>query len=185
MIWNAVDVSKQQNAVQAYNKKPTAADIVNASFGTGKSEEENKGKSEAKETAAGVVVEISEQMKEMYQKQAEAAREAAENFGEGMEDLAKILEIARRISKGDHVPPGDEKKLMEFSSDLYQAAKASAMLHADEKHKKHKALFEEEDSGIAQQIRDLRREGGDSAGGADAGESAPSADASPAAIIQE
>jgi len=61
----------------------------------------------AAEEKKGVTVEISEKLKEMYEKQAESAKKAAE----GMEDLAKLMEIARRISKGDHVPPNDEKKL--------------------------------------------------------------------------
>ena len=33
------------------------------------------------------------------------------------------MEVARRIMKGGIVPPTDEKKLMEYSMELYQAAK--------------------------------------------------------------
>lgn len=61
------------------------------------------------------------------------------------DDYGKVLKIARRIAKGDKVPAYDEKKLMEYSMDLYQMAKASAMLHANEKHKKHKSLYKDED----------------------------------------
>ena len=56
-----------------------------------------------------------------------ANMEVAKQQGEAMEeyavDLAKIMEVARRIMKGGIVPPTDEQKLMEYSMELYQAAK--------------------------------------------------------------
>lgn len=106
----------------------------------------------------GVTLEISDNLKEMYQRQLEAAKESAKAAGEGMNELAKIIEISRRISNGDKVPPSDEKKLMEYDSGLYQAAKAAAMLHADEKHKEYGSLFEEEGEDKGQMMRDLRHE---------------------------
>ena len=52
---------------------------------------------------------------------------SAEQQGDAMEeyaeDLGKIMEVARRLMKGGIVPPNDEKKLMEYSMELYQAAK--------------------------------------------------------------
>ncbi len=115
-------------------------------------------KKQSEEEERGVVLEVSENLKKMYEEQLEAAKEAAEAAGEGMKDLAKIMEIARRISNGDKVPPSDEKKLMEFDSDLYQCAKAAAALHADEKHKEYDSLFEEENQQPDEQVRELRRE---------------------------
>lgn len=115
-------------------------------------------KEQPEEEDRGVVLEISDDLREMYQEQLEAAKEAAKAAGEGMEDMAKIIEIARRISRGDKVPPSDEKKLMEFDSDLYQVAKAAAALHAKEKHKEHDALFEDEDENQDEKTRELRRE---------------------------
>lgn len=115
-------------------------------------------KEQPEEEERGVVLEISDDLREMYQEQLEAAKEAAKAAGEGMEDMAKIIEIARRISRGDKVPPSDEKKLMEFDSDLYQVAKAAAALHAKEKHKEHDALFEDEDENQDEKTRELRRE---------------------------
>lgn len=115
-------------------------------------------KEQPEEEERGVVLEISEELKEMYQEQLEAAKEAAKAAGEGMEDMAKIIEIARRISRGDKVPPSDEKKLMEFDSDLYQVAKAAAALHAKEKHKEHDALFEDENENQDEKMRELKRE---------------------------
>lgn len=128
---------------------------------TGAEKEQDDAKQ--KEEKEGVTVQISEQLKEMYQKQMEAAKENAEAAGEGFDEMAKAMEIARRIAKGDRVPPFDEKKLMEFSSELYQMAKAAAAIHANEKHKNHKSLYEDEESDSEQKIRELRREGGASA----------------------
>lgn len=52
---------------------------------------------------------------------------SAEQQGEAMEEyainMAKIMEVARRLMKGGIVPAEDEKKLMEFSMEMYQAAK--------------------------------------------------------------
>lgn len=115
----------------------------------------------------GVTLEISDNLKEMYQRQLEAAKESAKAAGEGMNELAKIIEISRRISNGDKVPPSDEKKLMEYDSGLYQAAKAAAMLHADEKHKEYDSLFEEEENNNGQMLRDLRRETPETSEGGD------------------
>lgn len=115
----------------------------------------------------GVTLEISDNLKEMYQRQLEAAKESAKATGEGMNELAKIIEISRRISNGDKVPPSDEKKLMEYDSGLYQAAKAAAMLHADEKHKEYDSLFEEEENNNGQMLRDLRRETPETSEGGD------------------
>lgn len=91
--------------------------------------------------------------KQMYQEQLEASKEE----GDGFVDLAKIMEIARRISRGDEVPSDDEKRLMEYNFKLYQAAKTAAMLHANEKHKRHKSLFEEEND-TDSMLRELERE---------------------------
>lgn len=96
-------------------------------------------------------VQISEEARQKYmelellKQDAERLREQREAGEKYAVDMAKIMEIFRRISRGDKVPPSDEKKLMEHSSELYQAAKSAAMLAQNEKRKEHKALFEEED----------------------------------------
>lgn len=93
----------------------------------------------------GVTVDISEQALEMFKRQLEEGREAADAAGKAAADQRKIFEIARRISRGDKVPPRDEKKLMEYDFKLYQMAKMSAMLNEKKKHKEHKSLFEDEE----------------------------------------
>lgn len=150
-IPNVADAIKKQDAVY-FDKKL----ILNQKYDPSMMSPAEKEQPE--EEDRGVVLEISDDLREMYQEQLEAAKEAAKAAGEGMEDMAKIIEIARRISRGDKVPPSDEKKLMEFDSDLYQVAKAAAALHAKEKHKEHDALFEDEDENQDEKTRELRRE---------------------------
>lgn len=88
----------------------------------------------------GVTLSISSEGLSFLEEQMENAKKS----GDEVEDLGKLMEIARRIANGDKVPASDEKKLMEFNADLYQAAKAAALVNDDKEHKKYKALFEEE-----------------------------------------
>lgn len=77
---------------------------------------------------------------------AEVTRQQADAGNEMAEEYAKLMTVAMRISRGDIVPYKDEKKLLEAYPDLYQAAKSAQMLHQmDEKRKKHKSLWEDED----------------------------------------
>lgn len=82
----------------------------------------------------------------MEQWTAVANLEVAKQQGDAMEeyatDMAKIMEVARRIMKGGIVPPSDEKKLMEYSMEMYQAAKnIGAMAREKEEYD---SLWEEE-----------------------------------------
>lgn len=60
-------------------------------------------------------------------------------------EMGKIMEVARRIMKGGIVPATDEKKLMEYSNDLYQMAKNIGALVQRQKREKYKSLWEEEE----------------------------------------
>ena len=96
-----------------------------------------------------------EALRKSYQEQLKSCKKAKSAF----EDMAKLMEIARRIARGDKVPAKDERKLMEFNSELYQAAKAAAMLHANKKHKEHKSMFdEEENNNIKNKLNSLEQE---------------------------
>ena len=55
---------------------------------------------------------------------------------------AKMLEIARRISKGGIVPAKDEQALAEYNIDMYQMAKQMGLM-AKEHEKYKKSLMEE------------------------------------------
>lgn len=72
---------------------------------------------------------------------------SAEQQGDAMEeyakDMSKIMEVARRLMKGGIVPASDEKKLMEFSMELYQAAKNIGAM-AKEKEE-YDSLWEDEE----------------------------------------
>lgn len=75
---------------------------------------------------------------------------SSEQQGDAMADAAneqgKIIEVARRIMRGDRVPAYDEKKLMEYDWKLYSMAKsAAAMLELQNKRKEHKSLWEDEE----------------------------------------
>lgn len=76
---------------------------------------------------------------------AAVAKQQAEACEDYYTSQGKLMEIARRIAKGDIVPFSDEQKLMEFSNDLYQMAKQAALLSREKERKKHDALFDEED----------------------------------------
>lgn len=84
-------------------------------------------------------------LREMYQEQAEAAKEAAEAAGEGFEDMARALEIARRMMNGDRVPGSDEKFLMDFDKDMYLGAKSMQGLAQKKNPKEYDSLLEDEE----------------------------------------
>ncbi len=75
---------------------------------------------------------------------AEAAKQQGEAMSKAADEIAKVLEVYRRIASGGQVPPADEKKLMEFSGELYMAAKNMAFLKA-QKGEKYDSLWEDED----------------------------------------
>lgn len=114
-----------------------------------------------------VTVELSEQGKQLSQTeknqllqaekdQLQEQLESAQDAGDGMKDMAKLMLIARRIANGDRVPPLDEQRLMEFDRELYMAAKAAAVLHQDKKPKVYDSVFtDDEDSDRREQLRSV------------------------------
>lgn len=66
---------------------------------------------------------------EMGVHNAEVARQQGDAMAEYALDMCKLLEVARRIASGAHVPAEDERKLMEFSMELYQSAKSMAAIN--------------------------------------------------------
>lgn len=81
---------------------------------------------------------------------AEVSRQQADAGSKAAEEYAKLMTVAMRISRGDIVPYKDEKKLLEAYPDLYQAAKSAQMLHQmDEKRKKHKSLWKDDEDEAA------------------------------------
>ena len=72
----------------------------------------------------------------------ESSKQQGEAMEEYYEDMGKIMEVARRIMKGGIVPAEDEKKLMEYSMELYQAAKNMGALAKE--REEYDTLWEEE-----------------------------------------
>lgn len=66
---------------------------------------------------------------------ATVAEQQADAYKEYGEEMGKIMEVARRIMKGATVPQSDEKKLMDFSYELYQAAKTVGEMVKRQKEK--------------------------------------------------
>lgn len=72
-------------------------------------------------------------------------KQQGEAMAEYAEDMGKILEVARRIMKGGTVPPTDEKKLMDFSMEMYQAAKNIGAMAKLRKKEEYESLWEDEE----------------------------------------
>lgn len=73
---------------------------------------------------------------------AEQQKDAAQKYAS---DLGKVMEVARRIMKGAIVPASDEKKLMEFSFEMYQTAKNIGSMVQRQKREKYKSLWKDEE----------------------------------------
>lgn len=73
---------------------------------------------------------------------AEQQADAAEEYAI---DMGKIMEVARRIMKGAIVPASDEKKLMDFSFEMYQTAKNIGAIAQQQKKEKYDSLWGEEE----------------------------------------
>lgn len=74
-----------------------------------------------------------------------SSEQQADAMEEYAEDMGKMMEVARRIMKGAIVPATDERKLMEYSNELYQAAKSIGAMAQQEKREKYKSLWEDEE----------------------------------------
>ena len=117
------------------------------------SEEYRKRAKELQEKIDQVKEQIEEHVKlrdqvielEVGSANAEVAKQQGEAMQEYGEEVAKCLEIARRIANGDKVPASDEKKLMDFNMEVYMAAKNMAVMNADKKHKEYESLWEEKE----------------------------------------
>lgn len=79
---------------------------------------------------------------------AQVARQQGEAMAEYAEDVSKCMETARRISNGGKVPASDERRLMEYSFELYMSAKNAAAMNTHQSHKKYKSLWEDEEEKV-------------------------------------
>ncbi|MBR5126918.1 MAG: hypothetical protein IKU69_00635 [Roseburia sp.] len=74
-----------------------------------------------------------------------SAKQQNEAMEEYNQDLMKVMEVARRLMKGGIVPPTDEKKLMEYSMEMYQAAKNMGALAKQRKKEEYDSLWKDEE----------------------------------------
>lgn len=87
------------------------------------------------------------------QKTQEAANEKS------AKDQAKIMAVYLAMVKGDIVPASDEKRLQEYSSDLYQSAKmAQSMAQLNERRKLASKWNEREENAYNEKMKELREE---------------------------
>lgn len=101
-------------------------------------------KEDEKAEAARIKKEELAAAAEELKKAAEEAKEQADAKGKEARRFGAVLEIFRRISRGDKVSPKDESALMEYDMKLYLSAKNAAQLAASKKTKKYKKSLIEE-----------------------------------------
>ena len=75
----------------------------------------------------------------------EVSKQQGEAMEESVADMGKIMEVARRLMQGGIVPPTDEKKLMEYSMELYQAAKNIGAMMQRKKREECDSLWEDKE----------------------------------------
>ena len=88
----------------------------------------------------------------MGEQQADAAEEYAV-------DMAKIMEVARRIMRGAIVPASDERKLMEYSEEMYQTAKNIGAMVQRQKKEKYDSLWGDEEKKVYDDPREAAENG--------------------------
>jgi len=94
----------------------------------------------------------------MLQKTAEMAAQKTQDAAREKiaKDQAKVMAVYRAMAKGDIVPAGDERKLQEYSSDLYQAAKmAQSMAQQAERRKQASQWDEKEEEAHKAKMKEL------------------------------
>lgn len=74
---------------------------------------------------------------------AQVSKQQGDLMSEQFQDVAKLMEVARRISKGGRVPVTDEQKLMEYSMVLYLSAKNMAMMNELKDNEEYDSLWDD------------------------------------------
>lgn len=99
------------------------------------------------EKAGRQLVEDRRNYGSMLQMQAQMAAQRTQDAASKKyaKDQAKVMSVFRAMAKGDIVPASDEKKLMEYSSELYQSAKMAQSLALQTERRKHKSQWDEKE----------------------------------------
>ena len=80
---------------------------------------------------------------------AESSKQQNDAMEEYNKNLTKVMEVARRLMKGAIVPASDERKLMEYSMELYQAAKNIGSMVKQKEKEKYDSLWDEKEDKTA------------------------------------
>lgn len=90
--------------------------------------------------------EILDKLTEQYAAvwNAEVSRQQGDAMQDEAIELGKIMTVFRRIANGAIVPGKDEQKLMEYSMEMYMAAKNLASMKEAAKREKYDSLWEED-----------------------------------------
>lgn len=137
-ITNLLDEMEMQHVIDSATRK-FIENRKNDNDGNGQNGKNNGVSLEISNEAIQKYMEqfLLQQNMEATKQQGEAAKDYADEFG-------KVMTIYRRIAKGDKVPGKDEKKLLEYSKELYQAAKMAAAMAKNKKPKKYKSVDDDE-----------------------------------------
>lgn len=83
----------------------------------------------------------------MLQLKAEMAAQKTQDAAneKQIKDQTKVMAVYRAMVKGNIVPPGDERKLQEYNSELYQAAKMLQSMAQQAEREKQKSQWDEKE----------------------------------------
>lgn len=134
----------QGNLINNYNYNKLNLNVTSSKEDKKAADIRNDSVEDEKAEAAKAKQRELEEAAEEIKRQAEEAKEQMEAKNKETRKFGAILEIFRRIAKGDKVSPKDESALMEYDMKLYLTAKNAAQLAANKKTKKHKKSLIEE-----------------------------------------
>lgn len=128
----------QENLINSYNYNKLNLNVKSSKEDKKAASVKDNSEEDEKTEAARVKQKELEAAAEEIKRQAEEAKEQMEAKNKETRKFGAILEIFRRVVRGDKVSPKDESALMEYDMKLYLTAKNAAQLAANKKTKKYK-----------------------------------------------
>ena len=128
----------QGNLINNYNYNKLNLNVTSSKEDKKAADIRNDSVEDEKAEAAKAKQKELEAAAEEIKRQAEEAKEQMEAKNKETRKFGAILEIFRRVARGDKVSPKDESALMEYDMKLYLTAKNAAQLAANKKTKKYK-----------------------------------------------
>lgn len=128
----------QGNLINSYNYNKLNLNVKSSKEDKKVASVKDNSEEDEKTEAARVKQKELEAAAEEIKRQAEEAKEQMEAKNKETRKFGAILEIFRRVARGDKVSPKDESALMEYDMKLYLTAKNAAQLAVNKKTKKYK-----------------------------------------------